>query len=171
MTISMYQVSVPIFVQFLTSLSGVIDKAAAHAEARKVEPSVYLGLRLCPDMFQFSRQVQQVTNHALSPGRLAGVALPDLGKDEADFDALKARIQKAIDFLKTLKPDQIDGTEAKEIVFKFPNGNERKFTGQELLLNFSLPNFFFHATTAYGLLRAAGVEVGKQDFMGKPAQL
>jgi len=171
MTISMYQASVPIFVQFLTSLSGVLDKAAAHAAAKKVEPAVYLGLRLCPDMFQLSRQVQQATNHALSPGRLAGVALPDLGKDEATFDDLKARIARAIDFLKTLKPDQIDGTEDKEIVFKFPNGNERKFTGQELLLNFSLPNFFFHATTAYGLLRGAGVEIGKQDFMGKPVQL
>jgi len=169
MTVSMYQASAPIFVQFLTSLSAVLDKAAAHAEAKKIDPAVLLNTRLYPDMFPLARQVREATNHAASAcGHVAGVDLPTFTNAEASISELKERIAKTIDFIKSLTPAQIDGTEDKEITFKFPSGAERKFTGQALLLNFCLPNFYFHHTTAYDILRNCGVEVGKRDFMGTP---
>jgi uncharacterized protein len=172
MTISMYQASVPIFVQFLTSLSAVLDKAAAHAEAKKIDPAVLLNTRLYPDMFPLVRQVREATNHAASAcGRVAGADLPTFTNTEASIQELKERIAKTIDFIKGLNPVQIDGTEDKEITIKFPSGAERKFTGQVLLLNFCLPNFYFHYTTAYDILRNCGVEVGKRDFMGTPVTL
>jgi hypothetical protein len=158
MTVSMYKISVPIFVQFLTSLSAVLDKTAAFAEARKIDPSVLLNTRLAPDMFPLVRQVRAATDHAISAGgRLAGVELPTLANDEATIPALKERIAKAIDFLKGLTPAQIDGTEGKEIKITFPSGQTREFTGQSLLLNNSPPNFYFHCTTAYDILRECGV--------------
>lgn len=170
MTISMYKSSVPIFVQFLTSLSAVLDKAQAFADARKIDPAVLLGLRIYPDMFPLARQVQAVTDHATrATARLAGVEPPTFEGNEASIAALKARIEKALAFVKGFKPDQIDGSEDKEVVFKTPRG-DLKFTGQQFLLNFSLPNFYFHATTAYNILRGLGVEVGKRDFMGTPPQ-
>jgi hypothetical protein len=172
MTVSMYKISVPIFVQFLTSLSAVLDKAAAFAEAKKVEPSVLLNTRLAPDMFPLVRQVRAATDHAVNAGgRLAGVDLPAFSNDETTIPALKERIAKAIDFLKTLKPAQIDGTEGKEIKITFPSGATREFTGQSLLLTNSLPNFYFHCTTAYDILRQCGVQLGKGDFMGTPVQM
>ena len=172
MTISLYKASAPIFVQFLTSLSAVLDKAAAHAEAKKIDPAVLLNTRLSPDMYPLLRQVREATNHAASAcGRLAGADLPTFTNTEASIPELKERIAKSIDFLKGLKAAQIDGTEDKEITFKFPSGAERKFTGQALLLNFCLPNFYFHYTTAYNILRHCGVEVGKRDFMGTPVTL
>jgi hypothetical protein len=171
MTISMYKASAPIFVQFLTSLSAVLDKAAAHAEAKKIDPAVLLNARLYPDMFPLARQVREATNHAASAcGRVAGTDLPSFNNTEASIPDLKERIAKTIDFIKSLKPTQIDGTEDKEIMMKFTSG-ERKFTGQVFLLNFGLPNFFFHYTTAYDILRSCGVEVGKRDFMGTPVTL
>ncbi len=171
MTISMYKASVPIFVQFLTSLSAVLDKAAAHAEAKKIDPGALLNARLFPDMFPLVRQVRAATDHAMNAcGRLAGIDLPTLANTEASFPELKDRIAKAIEFIKAIKPAQIDGSEDKEITMKFASG-ERKFSGQGLLLNFCLPNFYFHATTAYDILRHSGVELGKRDFMGTPAQL
>ncbi len=172
MTISMYQASVPIFVQFLTSLSAVLDKAAAFAEAKKVEPSVLLNTRLSPDMFPLVRQVRAATDHAISAcGRLAGAELPTFSNTEATIPELKDRIAKTVDFLKGLKPGQIDGSEGKEIKITFPSGAVREFTGQSLLLNNSLPNFYFHCTTAYDILRHCGVELGKRDFMGTPVKL
>jgi uncharacterized protein len=169
MTISMYKTSAPIFVQFLTSLSAVLDKAAAHAEAKKIDPVVLLNTRLYPDMHPLIRQVREATNHAASAcGRVAGAELPTFANTEASIPELKERIAKTIDFIKGLKPAQIDGTEDKDITIKFPSGAERKFTGQALLLNFCLPNFYFHYTTAYDILRHCGVEVGKRDFMGTP---
>jgi hypothetical protein len=172
MTISMYKTSAPIFVQFLTSLSAVLDKAAAYAEAKKIDPAVLLNSRLYPDMFPLVRQVREATNHAASAcGRTAGVDLPTFANAEASFPELKDRIATTIDFIKGLKPEQIDGSEEKEITIKFPSGAERKFTGQVLLLNFCLPNFFFHCTTAYDILRSCGVELSKGDFMGKPVAL
>lgn len=171
MTISMYQASVPIFVQFLTSLSAVLDKAAAHAEAKKIDPAVLLNTRLYPDMFPLVRQVRAATDHAASAGgRLAGVDVPKFANDEASIPELKARIAQTIDFLKTLTP-QIDGSEAKEIKITFPSGATREFTGQTFLLNQTLPNFYFHSTTAYDILRQCGVELGKRDFMGAPVKL
>jgi uncharacterized protein len=172
MTISMYQASVPIFVQFLTGLSAVLDKAAAFAEAKKVEPAVLLGTRLSPDMFPLVRQVRAATDHAISAcGRLAGAELPTFANSEATIPELKDRIAKTVDFLKSLKPGQIDGSEGKEIKITFPSGAVREFTGQSLLLNNSLPNFYFHCTTAYDILRHCGVELGKRDFMGTPVKL
>jgi hypothetical protein len=171
MTISLYKSSVPIFVQFLTSLSGVLDKAAAFAEAKNVDPSVLLNTRLAPDMFPLVRQVRAATDHAMNAcGRLAGVELPKFENDETTIPQLKERIGKAIDFIKGLKPAQIDGTEDKEIKIVFPSGT-REFTGQSLLLGNSLPNFYFHCTTAYDILRHGGVERGKRDFVGTPVSL
>ena len=171
-TISMYKISVPIFVQFLTSLSAVLDKTAAYAEAKKVEPSVLLNTRLAPDMFPLGRQVRAATDHAINAGgRLAGVALPDLPSADATIPELKDRIAKTIDFLKGLKPAQIDGSEDKEIKITFPSGAVREFTGQSLLLNNSLPNFYFHCTTAYDIARHCGIELGKRDFMGTPISM
>ena len=171
MPISMYQASIPVCQQMLTSLSAVLDKAAAHAAARKIEPSVLLNTRLYPDMFPLARQVREATNHAASAcGRVAGTDLPTFANTEASIPDLKERIAKTIDFIKSLKPTQIDGSEDKEITMKFTSG-ERKFTGQVFLLNFGLPNFFFHYTTAYDILRSCGVEVGKRDFMGTPVTL
>jgi len=172
MTISMYQVSVPIFLQFLTSLSAVLDKAAAYAEAKKIEPSVLLGTRLYPDMFPLVRQVRAATDHAVNgAGRLAGAELPAFANTEASIPELKERIAKAIAFLHGLKPAQIDGSEEKEIKITFPSGATREFIGQSFLLNQTLPNFFFHCTTAYDILRHCGVELGKRDFMGTPVRL
>jgi uncharacterized protein len=172
MTISMYKASVPIFLQFLTSLSTLLDKAAAFAEAKKVDPSVLLNTRLAPDMFPLIRQVRAATDHAInSCGRLAGADLPAFSNAETTISELKGRIAKTIDFLKSLKPSQIDGTEDKEIKFTTPAGATREFTGASLLLNNSLPNFYFHATTAYDILRHCGVELGKRDFMGTPVKL
>ena len=172
MTLSMYKASAPIFVQFLTSLSAVLDKAAAHAEAKKIDPGVLLNARLYPDMYPLPRQVREATNHAARAcGSVAGAELPTFASNEASIPELKERIAKTIDFIKGLKPAQIDGTDDKEITIKFPSGAERKFTGQGLLLNFSLPNFYFHYTTAYDILRHCGVELAKRDFMGTPVTL
>ncbi len=171
MTISMYQASVPVFVQFLASLSAVLDKAAAHAEAKKIDPSVLLNTRLYPDMFPLVRQVRAATDHAVNAGgRLAGAELPAFTNTEASIPELKERIAKAIDFLRSLKPAEIDGCEAKEIKITFPSGATREFTGQSFLINQTLPNFYFHCTTAYDILRHCGVELGKRDFMGTPVK-
>jgi uncharacterized protein len=172
MAVSMYKASAPIFIQFLTSLSAVLDKAAAHAEAKKIDPTVLLNSRLYPDMFPLARQVREATSHAAGAcGRVAGSELPTFTNTEASIPELQERIAKTIDFIKGLKPTQIDGTEDKEITIKFPSGNERKFTGQVFLLNFSLPNFYFHYTTAYDILRNCGVELAKRDFIGTPVTL
>jgi len=171
MTISMYKVSVPIFVQFLTAQSGVIDKVVAHIEAKQLDPNYYFNLRFFADMYPYARQVQQASTHAARCcSALAGVPMPDMPNTEMTFAELKARLAKTIEFCKGFKPEQIDGTEDKEIVLKFGT-NERKFTGQTLLLNFILPNFYFHCTTAYDLLRHAGLELAKRDFMGAPPTL
>ena len=172
MSISMYKASAPIFVQFLTSLSNVLDKAAAHVEAKKIDPSALIDARLFPDMFPLARQVRSATDHANSAcGRLAGVEPPKFDNKETTIAELKERIGKTVDFIRGLKPEQIDGTEDKQITFTFPSGATREFTGQSLLLNFCLPNFYFHATTAYDILRHNGVEVAKRDFMGTPVTL
>jgi len=172
MTVSMYKISVPIFVQFLTSLSAVLDKAAAHCEAKKIEPSALLNARLFPDMFPLVRQVRAATDHAVNAtARLAGAEPPALGNVETSFAELKQRLDTAIAFVKNFKPAQIDGSEEKAIKITFPSGATRDFTGQSLLLGNSLPNFYFHCTTAYDIVRQCGVELGKRDFMGTPATL
>jgi len=169
MPISMYTVSIPVFMQHLNGLSTVLDKAAAWAAARKVNEADLLAMRLAPDMYNLARQVRAATDHAANAaGRLAGKELPKFANDETTVAQLKERIAKTVEFLKSVKPGEIDGTEGKEISITFPNGNTRQFTGQSLLLGSSLPNFWFHTTTAYDIIRQCGVEIGKRDFMGTP---
>jgi hypothetical protein len=169
MPVSMYSVSIPVFMQHLNGLSGVLDKAAAWAAARKVNEADLLNMRLSPDMFNLARQVRAVTDHAANAaGRLSGKELLKFANDETTIAQLKDRIAKTIEYLKAVKPAEVDGTENKEIKITFPSGQTRDFTGQSLLLGNSLPNFYFHATTAYDILRQCGVEIGKRDFMGTP---
>ena len=171
MPISMYQSSAPIFVQFLNGLAGVLDKAKAFADAKKIDDATILNLRLVPDMLPLVRQVRSACDHAAGGcGRLAGVDLPTFANDEATIADLKVRVTKVTDFIKGLKPSQIDGSENRDVVMKFPTG-ERKFTGQTYLLNFALPNFYFHDVTAYDILRNNGVDVGKRDYMSTPVQM
>jgi hypothetical protein len=166
MSLTMYQASVPPFLQMLASLSAILEKGEAHALARKIEPSVLLNTRLTPDMFPLVRQVQLTTDFAKGgAGRLAGVELPKFPDTETSIAELKARIAKTVDFLETLKPAQIDGSESREITIPI-GGQPHKFTGQNYLLRFALPNFYFHHTTAYAILRQCGVGIGKRDFLG-----
>jgi hypothetical protein len=167
MSLSMYQASIPVYMNLLSALSKIIEKAAAHAEAKKITPEALLHARLFPDMFTFTRQVQIATDHAKgAPARLAGVEVPAFPDTEASFSELQARIQKTIDFLKTFSPEQINGSEEKEIILTI-GPNKIPLKGQDYLLHFSMPNFYFHLTTAYDILRHNGVELGKRDFMGR----
>lgn len=169
MTITMYAASAPVFVKYLNGLAGILDKAEAFVEARKLDAAVVLATRLYPDMYGLGQQVRTVTDHACrGAAQLAGAEAPSLG-DEETFPALKARIQKAIAFIDGLDEKSFDGAEDREIVFKTPRG-EMKFTGLQYLLNFCLPNFYFHDAAAYAILRSLGVELSKRDFMGMPAQ-
>ena len=166
MTISMFSAAVPVYTQFLGGLSNVLKKAEAFAEAKKIDPSVLITARIAPDMFALARQVQIATDHAKgSLARLAGVEPPVFADTETTFAELQARIAKTLDYVKTFKPEQIDGSEDKEIVLTF--GTQKfPFTGQTYLTGFALPNFFFHSSMAYAILRHNGVEIGKRDFMG-----
>ncbi len=166
MTLSMYQASVPVFVRVLTNLSAILDKAAAHAEAKKIDPSVFVNARLAPDMFPLARQVQIATDVSKgAAGRLASVEIPSFADTEASLPELKERLAKTIAFLQALKPEQIDGSEEKTIQLKV-GGQDLSFTGQAYLLHFAIPNVFFHETTSYAILRHNGVELGKKDFLG-----
>lgn len=166
MPLSMTQASVPLLVQGLTAISAVLDKAAAHCAAKKIDEAALLTSRLYPDMFPMSRQIQIATDQARNfVARIAGLEVPKYPDTEASFAELKARIAKTIDFIHSVDTAKIDGTEAKELVVPL-GARERNFTGQSYLLTFILPNFYFHLTTAYGLLRHAGVELGKRDFLG-----
>jgi hypothetical protein len=168
-TISMHQSSVGVFTHFLGSLSDLLDRAAAHAEARKIDPLILLHARLYPNMYDLARQVAEANRHAiLACALLADVDPPALGDTEPDIPELKARIAAARDFLRGIEPLQIDGAADKEVVFTFKNGSTRKFTGRSLLLTFSVPQFFFHVTTAYDILRHCGVDLVKRDFLGTP---
>jgi uncharacterized protein len=169
MTVSMYTVSIPVFIQHLNGLNTVLDKAAAWAAARKVNEADFLNMRLSPDMFNLARQVRAATDHAANAaGRLAGKELLKFANDETTLAQLKDRIAKTIEYLKSVKPSEIDGTEGKDISITLASGQTRQFTGQSLLLGNSLPNFWFHTTTAYDTVRQCGVELGKRDFMGTP---
>ena len=166
MALSMYQASVPVFQRTLTALDAILDKAAAYAEARKIEPAALLGARLYPDMFPLTRQVQFSSDHAKGcPARLAGIAVPSFEDTEKTFPELKARIAKTLDFIGGLKPEQIDGSEGRDISLK-AGPRELSFKGQDYLLFFALPNFYFHVTTAFAILRHNGVPIGKLDFLG-----
>jgi hypothetical protein len=167
MSLSMYQASVPVYVQHLTGLSGVLQKGVDFAAARKIDPAVLLGARIYPDMFPLARQVREAINHSANAcARIIGGELPKLPDGEASFDDLQIRLSAALVFLKGLKAEQIDGTEEKTVIMQFSPTASREFKGQAFLMGFALPNFFFHTTTAYAILRQYGVEIGKRDFMG-----
>jgi len=168
MAISMYRASAPIFLQMLPALSACLDKAAAYAAAKKVDPSVLLQSRLYPDMFPLTRQVQIASDFAKGAvARLAGVDPPKYDDTETTIDQLKARIAKTIDFVKEFKPSQIDGSEERDITIALGN-QTRTFKGENYLVGFVLPNFFFHLSTAYAILRHNGVDLGKGDYMRPP---
>ncbi len=167
MPLSMYQASVPVFAKTLGNLAAILDKAAEFAAAKKVDPSVLFGYRLAPDMLSFIRQVQIAADHAKgAAARLAGLEPPAYEDNEAGFAELKARIDKTLAYLGTLAPAQIDGSEEREITLKI-GPNVRTYKGQAYLLHFAMPNFFFHVTTAYDILRHCGVGLGKRDFIGQ----
>lgn len=167
MTISMYSASVPAFKQMLNSLDAILAKAEAHASEKKIDPNALLQARLFPDMFPLMRQVQIAADFAKGvTARLAGVDVPAYEDNEQSFEQLRARIAKTLAFIDTVPADKIDGSEAREIVLMPGTPRERKFAGQSYLVNYGLPQFFFHITTAYALLRHNGVELGKRDYMG-----
>ena len=164
---SFYDAVVPAYLQMLNSLTGLLTKAEAHCAAKKVDPSVLLGSRLFPDMLPLSKQIQLVSDFATKGcARLTHSEVPSNPDTETSFAELKQRLAKTIDYVKSFKPEQFEGAEAKDVTF--PTGPDKTTTlkGQQFLSAFSLPNFYFHATTAHGILRHNGVEIGKRDFLG-----
>jgi hypothetical protein len=166
MALSFYDISVPVFVRGLGQLSHVLDKGLAHAQASGTDPAALFEARLAPDMFTLAGQVQSASDAAkLGTARIAGITAPSFPDTEASYPELQARVARTIEFLHGVDRAQVDGAEAREIVMKV-RGNELKFTAERYLLQFALPNFFFHVTTAYGVLRHSGVPVGKLDYLG-----
>jgi uncharacterized protein len=171
MSISMYQSSAPVFVRMLKNLSAILDKAQAHADTKKFDSAVYLQSRLAPDMLPLAKQVQIACDAAKGcMARLAGVEIPKHPDTEQTVADLKARIATVIDYVQSFKPEQIDGSEAREIVIKLGPKQDRilNFTGVSFLQAFAMGNFYFHVTTTYALLRHQGVEIGKADYLGQP---
>ena len=166
MTISMYQASAPVFVRMLGNTKAILEKAAAHAQAKEIDESAFLTARIFPDMLPFTSQVHIATDFARGTcARLSGAEPPSIENDEKSIADLIARVDRSIAYVKSLKPDQIDGSEGREIVRKV-RGKDVKFTGINYLLTFALPNFYFHTSMIYALLRSGGVEIGKMDFIG-----
>ncbi|MBC3208738.1 DUF1993 domain-containing protein [Pseudomonas sp. SWRI111] len=167
MTISLYAASVPVFQQMLNALSDVLKKAEAHATEKNIDANAFLQARLYPDMFPLVRQVQIAVDFAKGvSARLAEVELPKYDDSETTFAELQALIAKVLAFIGEIKPEQINGKEGIEIVTRPGTPKEKRFSGQSYLLTYGLPQFFFHVTTTYALLRHNGVEVGKRDYMG-----
>ncbi|MBK6957678.1 MAG: DUF1993 domain-containing protein [Nitrosomonas sp.] len=163
----MYKTSIPVFKQLLNSLSTILTKAEAYAAEKKFEPAVLLNARLYPDMFPLIRQVQVAADFAKSvSARLAGVEVPVYEDNEQTFTDLQARISKTLSFIESLTPAQFEGSETREIVLRPGTPKEKKLVGHNYLINYGLPQFFFHVTTAYAILRHNGLAVGKGDFMG-----
>jgi hypothetical protein len=166
MSISMYSASVPVFTKTLGNMLRWLDKAKAHAEARKFDPTVYLTLRLYPDMLPLPSQIRIAGDSAKGcAARLAGKDAPVFEDNETTLDELRERISKTLAYLETVGPKDIDGSEERDIVIPRGNREPRRFKGEYYLKHFVLPNFFFHATTLYALLRHNGVELGKADFL------
>ena len=166
MATELYDLTVPPFTRGLRALSGLLDKAVAHAEATGVDPNSYLSLRIIDDMNPFSKQVQTACDSPkLCLARLSGVAAPVNDDTETTIAELQARIASTLEYLASVPRDKVDGQEAKEVTLTFPGG-EMKFLGQGYVTGFAMPNFYFHLTTAYALLRGAGVPIGKRDYMG-----
>jgi len=170
MALSMYDASIPGFVRMLNSISGILDTAAAYAEAKKIDPSVLLSARLSPDMFPLSRQIQIMSDGSKAGvARLAGVEAPSMPDTETTIPELKERIAKTVAFLQSLKPEQFDGAEDRTITMKFGPA-DASFPAVDYLTSFVIPNFYFHATTAYAILRHNGVEVGKPQYLAGVGQ-
>jgi hypothetical protein len=168
MTLSMYQASVPRFINALNNLSAILDKAQAHVDAKKLDEATLTSFRLFPDMLPMARQILIATDTAKGlAARLAGVDIPVYEDTEKTLGELKARIAKTVAYLQTFRPEQIDGTEDKEIVIK-RGDKETRYTGMQFLLGHAVPNVYFHITTAYNILRHNGVEIGKRDYLGNP---
>jgi len=166
-TISMYQASVPVFLNMLNGLSHVLSKGEAHAVERGIDPQTLIEAKLAADMFPLARQVQIATDHAKgAPSRLAGREIPKFEDTETTFPELQARIEKTLSLLKGFEPEDIDGSEDRAIVIPSRAG-ERSFTGMQYLLHFAMPNFYFHVTTAYDILRHNGASIGKGDYFGR----
>lgn len=166
MTLSMYAVSVPVYTRILSQLAATLDKAAAHADAHKIKPEVLITARLYPDMWSLAEQVRAACSHATrGAARIAGLPVPEFDGSDASFADLKARIAWALAFLGGLGPDSLAGGEARTITFPL-GGKETHLTGEQYLLLFSMPNFYFHATAAYAILRHNGVPLHKADFLG-----
>ena len=167
MSLSLYQCSVPAYERSLQAFLAILDKAEEHARARKFDPASYLSGRLSPDMWPLSRQIQAFCDHAKNSAyRLAGKDPPVMEDKETTMTEIRARVQATLDMLKSLDAKAMDGAEEREIVL--PSGpNKLKIPGASYLLHFALPNFYFHLTTAYDILRAAGVEIGKRSFLGE----
>ena len=169
MTISMHSASVPIFARMLGNLLTWLDKAEAHAIARKFDPSVYLASRLAPDMLPFTNQIQIASDGAKGCiARLTGTEIPKWEDNEKTLDDLRGRIRKTIDYVQSVSEAQFADADTREVLLPRRTGDPVKFTGENFLKQFALPNFYFHATTAYDIIRQCGVEVGKRDFMGSP---
>ncbi len=167
MSLSMHQIAVPVYIQYLGGLSGVLDKAAAHCAARKIDESVLLQMRIYPDMFPFACQIGIALHFSAEPiARLAGLEVPDFGTEAASFADLKARIAKALEFIQGVKPEQLKGSETRQLELT-QSSRSLNITGQVYLLHYAMPQFCFHVTTAYDILRQAGVEIGKRDFLGE----
>ena len=166
MSLTMYQSSIPSFLRMLGNLSAILDKAAAHAEAKKIDPSIFVNARLSPDMFPLSRQIQIATDMVKGcAARLAGIDVPSYEDNETTFAELQARITKTKEFLQSVSAPQIEGSEDRQITVKF-GSRELSFLGQDYLFDFVIPNFHFHLTTTYTILRHNGVEIGKKDYTG-----
>ncbi len=166
MAVTIYQVSVPVFTRHLKGLSGCLSRTQALYAEKKYDEGTLLNYRLFPDMFNFTKQVQAATNHAQTcSALLAGQAVPKNEDNEKSLGDLVARVEKSLAFLNSIKPEQLDGADSKTVTTS-SQGKEVQFTGLELLQNRSMPNFFFHYTTAYNIMRHQGVEIGKRDFMG-----
>jgi hypothetical protein len=163
----MFAASVPVFSQMLNSLSDILHKAEAHASAKNIDPAVFLQARLSPDMFPLVRQVQIAADFSRGvSARLAGLDVPKVEDNHQTFADCQALISQTLDFINSIAPEQIDGQEQREIITRPGTPKERRFNGQAYLLSYGLPQFFFHVTTAYAILRHNGVELGKKDYMG-----
>lgn len=168
MTISMYQASVPRLVNILGNLSNILDKAQAHVDARKLDGATLTSYRLFPDMLPMSAQVQIACDSAKRVvSHLSGVEAPVYEDNEKTLADLKARIAKTVAFIQSVPAAKIDGSEDKEIVIK-RGDKETRYKGMQFLLGHALPNFYFHVTTAYNILRHNGIEIGKRDYLGNP---
>ena len=167
MALSLYDISIPVFIRGLGQLSHLLDKGFAHAQATAIDAATLVDARLAPDMLTLAGQIQRASDASkLGAARLAAITAPSFPDTEKTWDELQARIAKTIDFLNSVDRTQIDGFEERSVSMKV-GGNELEFTSQRYLLQFALPNFFFHVTTAYDVLRHSGVPIGKRDYLGR----